>query len=291
MNQDSSESIPISKSLLLIFLSNIFVGCLALMGWLYYLHLRELSYQDPKYQIIAVVQSTTQAEELKTVYLAELLDLSLDRPTNLYQFDRQEAEQKLLRSPLIKQAQVKKILPGTVFVQYTMRQPMAYLGDYTNTALDHEGFIFPFSPFFTPKKLPTIYLGIDQLDKKWGQSLVEDGRLQLAFDLLTWAQQPGKEGLSLKTIDVSQAFADSYGQRQIILTLEDRIEKDSKDTPISYTKSYLLRLNSEEYYQDLARFLTLRQHLNQNDTKHSVQALKPVLIDLRIPYLAFIQAD
>ena len=87
-------------------------------------------------------------------------------------------------SPLIKKASIKKIPPGTLYIEYQMRVPLAYLGDYTNTALDEEGYLFPFSPFFTPKKLPIIYLGLQQDDAQWGMTLKQDQRLQLAFDLL-----------------------------------------------------------------------------------------------------------
>lgn len=239
------------------------------MGWLYYLHLNDFKAKDPKYQVVAILQNASQTEGLKTVYLAELLDLSLDKPTNLYQFDTRQAKKKLLESPLIKKASVKKIFPGTVYVHYQTRVPIAFLGDYTNTAIDENGVLFPFSPFFTPKKLPQLYLGLQSLDLQWGDSLKEDQRFQLACETLKKIGQLCRERLCVKNLNVSQAFSESEGQRQIVISFEN--------------PRHLLRLSSEEFQQSFANYLVLYDYLKQNEDNNSY------LVDLRIPHLAFIK--
>ncbi len=42
-----------------------------------------------------------------------------------------------------------------------MRTPYAYIGEFANTAIDKEGYLFPFRPFFTPKNLPILYIGLN----------------------------------------------------------------------------------------------------------------------------------
>ena len=154
------------------------------MGWLYFLHLKERRMQDDQYRIVAIVQSTPQADSLKTAYLAEILDLSLDRPANLYQFDSDEGVLTLLSNSLIKEASIRKIHPGTLLISYQMRTPVAYVGEYANTVIDEEGVLFPFRPFFTPKRLPVLYLGIDDEKCKWGNCLKEEPSLKTAFSIL-----------------------------------------------------------------------------------------------------------
>jgi hypothetical protein len=296
MFDDSSDKLPLNRALLWIFLSVVLTCGTALMGWLYYLHLKELRLHDPQYRIIAIVQASPQKEVLKIVYLAECLQLSLDKPVNIYQFDTKKAEQQLLASPLIKEAQVKKIRPGTLYIDYNVRVPVAYLGDYTNTALDTEGYLFPFSPFFTPKKLPTFYLGLEHLEKGWGSCLGNDERLQLAFDVLSKMKE---RQLNINQIDVSRAFADSYGQKQVIITLEEINERLYQGKVVSFVEPYILRLNTEDYEQNLANYSALKDYFSKQwleclpsgIKKDKQTVLKPMIIDLRIPQLAFIKKE
>src|SRR5690606_28774117 len=113
-----------------------------------------------------------------------------DHPKNLYSFNTEEAVQKLLHLPVIKEAKIRKIRPGTIHVDYALRKPIAYLADYSNTAIDASGTIFSFKPFYTPKKLPEIYLGEEEEDKPlvWG-NIVEGERKELAFALYELSSQ------------------------------------------------------------------------------------------------------
>lgn len=294
LDSSSSEKIPFNRAFLWILLSTLLFSGSALMGWLYYLHIREKRLQDDQYRIVAIVQRTPQQESLKTSYLAEWLDLSLDQPINLYQFNTKEAERKLLACPLIKQATIQKIRPGTLYIQYHMRTPFAYLGDYANTALDTEGYIFPVRPFFTPKKLPVIHLGVEGLEGKWGSCLIEQERLKLAFQILKSLKAWGEESIYIKQIDVADAYADSYGQRQVVIALE--ISPEGTPLDESSRRLFLLRLNTEHYRQNLANFFVLRNYLTQWQASKTSQtqgrlASKPVIIDLRIPHLAFIKKE
>ena len=117
--------------------------------------------RDPKAFITAVVQTGPEKQALNTDYLAEVMDLSVDDPTPVKAFSIKAATQKLLESPVIQEASVQLVSPGIVYVDYTMRHPIALLRDFENVALDATGTLFPFSPFYSPKNLPEIYLGLE----------------------------------------------------------------------------------------------------------------------------------
>lgn len=301
--QDNSNRIPLRKALLWIFFSVLIISGSCFVGLLYYQHIRDNRRHDPKYQITALIQTSQDKEGLKTVYLAELLELSIDSPMNLYAFNSKEAREKLLRSAVIKEASISKIRPGIIWVNYTLRKPIAILGDYTNTMIDVEGIPFPIKPIFTPKKLPEIYLGIDESigeedrdDRKlkWGAPL-QGKRINLAFALLNLIMRQCCSDLThLSYIDVSKAFALSYGQRQIVVILEDRVEKEIEGQPVLCVYPRILRLGTDNYEQQLKNYLVLQSYSRQQDSQFfcnspgNIEKAKATIVDLRLQDLAFI---
>lgn len=277
------------KALFTILISTLLISGSSAIGLLYYQQIREKQRHDPAYNIVAIVQSTTDAEALKTSYLAELLNLSVDYPTNLYDFSVTDARELLLKSPVIDDARVSKIFPGTIHVNYTLRHPIAFLADRTNTALDSKGVTFQFKPFFTPKNLPKIYLGVSLDELKASQQKNE--RLELALNLLDLAMTYYCDGgLVLSQIDVSDAWALSAGQRQIILIFEERIARVISGKPFMHSQIHVLRLPTINYHEQLANYLQLRSYLNlSNKTRFSES--KALIIDLRLSELAFITPE
>jgi hypothetical protein len=302
--KESKDKLPLNKALFWILLSTLFVTGTAGLGLLYFQYIKEMHAQDDTYRIVAIVQTTPEPEALKTVYLAELLDLSIDQPSNLYRFNTKEARRKLLASPLIKEAHVKKIRPGTVYVDYLVRRPIAFLTDYTNTVMDNEGVLFPYKPFFTPKKLPEVYLGIQhpieqtQLDL-WGRA-VHGKQMELALSLLQFFNtEYCSETCCLRRIDVSKAYAPSCGQRQIVVVLEDQLTKESNDHSITVLCPHILRLNTDTYLQGVANYALLQDHLRQQkDPELQIEGPLPDIVrqeakifDLRLSQLAFISNE
>lgn len=285
------SKMPFNRSLLWILVSTLLISGSAFMGWLYFLHVKERRLHDDQYRIVAIIQSTPQSDALKTIYLAELLSLSLDRPINLYQFKTKEAIQTLLRDPLIKSTNIKKILPGTLYIHYQMRTPIAYIGDFSNTAIDEDGVLFPYRPFFTPKRLPTLFLGLEKEAYQWGDCLKGDPSFKLTLTLLQQFKQLQLEKFALRQLDVSHAAADSYGQRQIILVLDKgSLEKSDSSHPTIF-----LRLSSDHTTQDLENFRTLQATLIQEKdgglAKIQSSDRSEMIIDLRIPHLAFVKTS
>lgn len=303
MNNLSSSHISLKRALMIISLSVAIISGSSYLGVSYYNHLKKNRQNDPKYNIVAVVQTSSDSEGLKTAYFTELLELSIDNPINLYAFNSKEALGKLLASPVIKEAKIVKISPGTIWVDYSLRKPIAILGDYSNTMIDHEGVPFPIKPFFTPKILPEIFLGRleeessddNSPEKKftWGMP-INGKRLRLAFSLLDFFNRHCcGESTRLERIDVSKAFALSYGQRQIVITLEDRCEKIINGKPILCTYPKMLRLCSDNYEQQMLNYMALRSYLQKNDKdileppNETTVNGKTMVIDLRLSDLAF----
>lgn len=260
---------------------------------------------DSRTQIAAIVQTGPEKEALKTNYLAELLDLSKDRPISLYAFDLKAGKRKLEACPMIASAQIRRVDPGTLYIDYTVRKPIARLGDYENTALDRSGYLFPLSPFFSPKKLPEIYLGLPPFSREMDEQGREGGRwqtplqnkhLELAFEILRALDgAPWKEGMRVKRIDVSNAFASSCGQREIVLITEDEVLAREGETVCLFPK--ILRLPSKDYVQQLSNFLSLRRSMLE-DYKLQIAKTRfteplvefaPRIVDLRLSKLALVQ--
>ena len=280
---------------------------LSLSGYTLWQRWQQHRLLDEQYKIVAIVQTGPEREALQTAFLAELLHLSSDQMTSLYSIDVKLAERALLDCPIISEARIKRVPPGTLFIDYSIRKPIARLGDYQNCALDKEGFFFPLTPFYSPKNLPEIYLGLPSFDVNdpqhrriggaW-QILPSDKYLLLALDILRMLRDtPWREGMRLKRIDVSNAFAPSAGQREIVLLTEDEMIFRENEVETVYFFPKILRLPSKNYAQQLSNFLTLRQTMLEDyrrQIKNSQFAVSPVqfsprIVDLRIPRIAFVQ--
>jgi hypothetical protein len=221
---------------------------------------RDHQTQQKQSYLSRIVQTGPQREALKTTYLAELMQICADHPTSVARFSPELAQKRLLSSPVIKEAQVALVKPDTIFIDYTVRQPIAWLYDFENTALDEQGYLFPVYPFFTPKNLPQVYLGIRQF---YYHRPLSDQKMGLALQLLN-----NTKGLTPLWIDVSKAFDNRLGHREIVVTVKER----------GVIRN--LRLTPKNFIQELSNYLELRKQL----------LAEQQVIDLRIPQLAFIKA-
>jgi len=271
------KRIPLSKALIWIFGSALVVNGVAF--YLFYPTFFQKERRDPKAFITAIVQTGPESQALNTDYLAELLELSVDAPTPMKAFNVKSATQKLLDSPVIQEASVQLVSPGIVYVDYTMRHPVALLSDYENVAIDATGTLFPFTPFYSPKNLPEIYLGLEEFPG-WNMPL-EGEKIALVFELLDIIEAPVVCDLfNIKSIDVSNLFDPSIGKREVVLLAEDHLDQ--------YLYPRYLRLSSKNYRQELANYLKLREALVEKERSQKATEIPTKIIDLRIPHLAFI---
>lgn len=219
-----------------------------------------LKIRDPKFRLQAIVQKSQNLAQLKTSFLVEALGVSVDEPVSLYSLNLKTLENTLLAYSPIRAVKLEKIPPSTLFIQYELRQPVAILGDLSNTGVDKEGVLFPFQPFYTPKRLPFIYFS--EKNFQWGDSL-EKSQWTLAFDIIK--KFSGKKEVELLSVDLEKLEALSFGEREIVVKL----------------KSFLLRLEARNWAEGIDRFLTLLPFLKFEKDE--------VLFDFRIPQLALIQ--
>jgi len=244
--RQNSNKMSVFRSICWILASVVIVSGSSAVGLLFYQHSKKQKQEDEKYSIVALVQASAEREQLKNVYIAELLDLSIDKAQNLYKFSIVEAQKKLEKCSLFKQVNLKKISPGTVFVNYVIRQPVAFIGDFTNTAIDREGVLIPFKPFFSPKKLPTIIFGKDSYSEMdtgqlWGNRISTE-KTSLAYSLIKQFRE--KDEYSVSSIDLSRIDSESFGKREIIVKVDSHclgstfIRLNSRNNQDSFSKLY-----------------------------------------------------
>lgn len=256
-----SKKIPLVQAIAWIVCTTLFVtgGVHAFFNG--HLKMQRKKRSDPSYFLSRIVQTGPQKQALSTDYLAELLHVSANKPIHYGEFNVELAERRLRASPVIQEVKVDLIEPSTIYVDYTVRQPIAWLYDFENTAIDENGYPFPVTPFLTPKNLPEIYLNIDQIT--WNKP-IQGKAIELSLTILKLLSEAR---IPPRRLDLSHAFADSLGRREIVLITEEG----------GYSR--ILRLSLKNYAQELGNYQTLRSRL------------PPVaqVIDLRIPQLAFIE--
>ncbi|MCI5053021.1 MAG: hypothetical protein MRY21_07825 [Simkaniaceae bacterium] len=237
--------------------------------WLTSLLLVSCRSQKPEEPITKFAQTGPDRRPLSSLFLEEILGLSIDCPATTY--DTAEGEKKLLAQPFIKWAQCSLLDGGTFVVDYTVRAPIAWLADFDNIAFDVEGHLFPITPYLTPKKLPALYLGIDAIDFA---APLSGPRVNLGRAVLDFLAGPAFTHLDIDTVDVSSALAPSLGRREIVVILKHRAAR------------HFLRLTPDRYKRQLENYLNLSLGAGP-PYKELLQSDK--VIDLRLEGLGFVQ--
>ncbi len=272
--QIKKKALTLKRALFWIFISTILVSGGASLSVLYYFHIHEIQIKDPRYLIRYLVQEGEGKARVSTQYLAEAMDLSSDSGTNLFVFNLESAQKKLQALPILKTAKIKKQRPNTLLIDYTMRSPLFSLLDYQNTAIDEEGILFPLAPFYEVDGLPKVYLGSVEGEPVWGQK-VKKPEIEIALSIADEMKQLEISGnWSLSGIDLSKAFAQSLGEREIVLVLEGK----------NSGKPLFLRLRNGDLREQLRSFAALAQAFETEGGGAS--SIK--VIDLRLPALAYI---
>ncbi|MCI0382726.1 MAG: hypothetical protein L0207_06745 [Chlamydiae bacterium] len=295
MNQEKENRLSLTKAIGWILFSTIIINSsfyFAIQG--YFKWKRKSSIEINEF-VHAIIQTGPQKEALKTDYLAELMGISKDHPKKILEFDLKKAKKNLLSSPVIKEANLKFIRRGILYVDYAIRQPIALLKDYENIALDREGYFFPFLPFYSPKNIPYIYLDLGE--KIQWHCCFKTEKIMLALDLLNYLTKPFVRDLfNVKLIDVSHATDENCGTREIILLVEDEFTIKREEREVQYIFPYYLRCSTKNYSQELNHYLKLKQQLLEKEKKMlpipvgggDIIRLPYKVIDFRIPQLAFI---
>ncbi len=241
-------------------------------------------------EVSYIVQTSFQKEALHSDYLAELLELSKDKPTLFKQFNEKEAKKKLLDSPVFQDAIIKKISPDIVYIDYSIRKPVGWALDFLNTVVDKDGYLFPMVPFFSPKKLPEIYLGQDGVqDSCLGaepsfKHPLKGKYMDLALRVLEFFNGCEKDFFTVQRVDVSLAFFPTLGKKGVVVVLENEL-RDPQSKSIHF-----LKLSRLHFSKEIANYLKLRPHLLEVEKERVLMGdiLKERVIDLRLSQLAFV---
>jgi len=294
---DKNENIKKRKIFIWCIAGGAFLFCLCLFSFLFFYRFYESKKMDSKYSVLSIIQTGPKKEALSTRYLCELLDLSLDKPTNLYALDLDWAREKLLSSPVIKQAKLKKNFPNTLFIDYSTRTPVACLYDFENVLVDKEGFFFPAFPFFSLKNLPHIYLGLNCEMENMKDEPINSCEIKVAFSLLNCLEQLKNDmTFQIKRIDVCDFSSSSYGKRQIVVILEHEKIFNHPKQKIFCVFPHILRLGVIDYNKQLGNYCILFQKMMKDyedqilkmQNIQSSMKFSPRIIDLRMDKLAFI---
>lgn len=249
------------KRLTLLILMALVIFLFPMTPYFYNLYLKKRSEHLRKIPIQMIAQTGPEKEGLKTDCLAEILELSIENSKAM--FEEKKGRGALLKNPLIARAKIELIAPGILSIDYTLRKPYVFLGDYQNLALDREGYPFPFSPFYTPKNIPLVYLGPQEV--KWGCPVKNK---TLAFEILNFIE--AEMGLEeVESLDISKAEHHSLGRREIVVVFKKK------------EKRHFLRLTPLRYSNELRRYRLLNCEKEEGD----------LMIDLRLPNLAFIKEN
>lgn len=268
-----SRRLPLHKALLIIGIS--IASCVAIAGGIYYFNTVRL-YRlrtDPQFTIKKLIHSTPSKEKLRTEYLAELLGLSVDAPQSLIDFDVAKAAKRLTESPVIKKAHVRKRGDDSLVVRYEMRTPIARFGNVFNGGIDEEGVIFPLSPFFTPKKLPEIYISAHAI--AFGKHLPSQEWTIAKTLLQAINDDPSIYDLQVEHIDVSTFKAPSLGKRSIAIVIKNPNSK------------HYVRLHHKTYLESLANYIELRKELLFQE--RDGDSFEEKIIDMRIANYAYVK--
>ncbi len=244
--------------------TTIFLGLFLSAAFIFYFRIKlEKKALSEKYRVTRITQTGPQKEALKTELLAEILDISSDKPMVASTFNLKKAKRTLLKCPLIRKADVK-LHKDTLYIDYAARQPVVWVRDADNLAMDREGYLFPFSPFFTPKKLPEFCLGLTKAECEFNQK-VTASQLGIAFDILdSFSSSP----IFVARIDVSKALNSLLGSKEVVVILE---QKEGK---------HMLRLSPQDYKNELKHYFSLIK---------SLELSQDIVVDLRVPKLAYIR--
>ena len=92
----SDNNIPMGRALAIILASLCVSLGLGLGGYFFVKKIKNDLFKDNRFNITAIAQVCSKGQNLKSGYLAEWLDLSVDKPENLYHYDLKAAKEKLL---------------------------------------------------------------------------------------------------------------------------------------------------------------------------------------------------
>ena len=154
-----------------------FIACVVIgLIWGVYYGIGQLFYSSNPHFTIEQVDIRIEQGIVTEDFVRRHLELT-EGETNLYESEPTELRQRLLEIPLIQEADVRRIMPGTLRLTIYGRTPVACLAKRTGRLIDGNGVVIVPPEDTPPAKLPII-AGIADLDSyATGEKLTHTGAM------------------------------------------------------------------------------------------------------------------
>jgi hypothetical protein len=221
--------------------------------------------------ITALLLECSSREQLPSNFFAETIDWTANQ-LHLWQ-------RELEAHPIIDYAKMQRYNQNTLWIEYAVRTPIAFVADLDNVAVDCKGKCFPLHPFVTPKLLPKIFLGLSEEEiNRFCQTneleAIVQKKLHFAIDWLDKGRDLfQRSNYYLGWLDVSLMDETSLGKRKMVLGLS----KMPREPLCCFLRIYPEKEVSE--LESQWRLLAIQNFRHQD---------KPIDIDMRLPSLAYI---
>jgi hypothetical protein len=195
-----------------------------------------------------LVQKTSFSSPISPRFFSDYLHLCpKGKSLEISKLDEKKIEKKLREFPIFQKVQAHISSRGELEVAYDLKKPHFLLLDFSNLAIDPNGYVFPLKPFFSPKKLTQVYLGISQVD--WNHK----NNVESALKIQSLLDENLQELVDIETIDLSGLKVQATSLKHIVVT-------------ISYknTKHYL-RLSQEGLEKGVLCYISLFKENNLNE--------------------------
>jgi hypothetical protein len=174
------------------------LGVMSLIG-IYGLKMLIQSKKEVPYRVLIAVAKGN--EILDTPLLCEILGVNAQQNLSFEQMRHRAYNYGIFTSLFLSSRS-----GGKLYCRYTLREPIYQLGNRAHTYMDLEGNSFPSAPFYSPKKLPRLYLSEREVfcltEKE--KSFLDQLRSSFLFS-------------SLVSIDLSKIEEENLGVREIVL--------------------------------------------------------------------------
>lgn len=210
--------------------------------------------------LTTLIQKTPTIQMLSPRFFSNYLGLNPSgKNIDIRKLDISKINKKLKAFPIFKTIEAEFTKEGELFVSYHLRNPQFRLKDFTNCAVDEEGFVIPLSSFYTPKNLPHLYLGLQELD------FSKNHQINLANQIINFFVINNLDQLSVTLIDLSRLNSKLKSHQEVIVTIE------------FLDKKHFLRIHPQIIDKALIRYVSL---FKENALKDKI--LNSCIFDARI---------
>lgn len=199
-------------------------------------------------RLTTLIQKTPTIQTLSPRFFSNYLGLNpCGKNIDIRKLDITKINKKLKQFPIFKNIHAEFTKDKELLLSYHLRNPCYLLKDYSNCAIDEEGYVIPLNPYYSPKKLPYLYIGIAELS--WSQSY----HIDLAHQVVDFFINHKIDQLSIAMIDLSRMRSNIKSHHEVIVTVE------------FLDKVHYLRLNPANIEKALTRYVSLFKETELRD--------------------------